>query len=219
MRPDRPQTLPLAMRVVSWIGGVVLVAVVSAGTVFALHAQTDSAHTLTASKPVATADVIPFVADPRIDSHRPRPTPIPSPDPTTAPAAPQGSAPAAPAIVIRTTQQQLINSDRAAAGLRPLSWSNCLYSVAVSNAQRLSRQGWTQPYHTNGPSVDLGCGLGRQTGENVGYWSGGIADARLNSMFMASPEHHANIMGPYRYVATAWVVAPNGAAYLAVEFG
>jgi len=53
----------------------------------------------------------------------------------------------------------------------------------------------------------------------VGYWSGGIADSRLNSMFMASPEHHANIMGPYRYVATAWVVAPNGAAYLAVEFG
>jgi uncharacterized protein YkwD len=136
------------VRVVSWIGGVVLVAVVSAGTVFALHAQTDSAHTL-----------------------------------------------------------------------RPLSWSNCLYSVAVSNAQRLSRQGWIQPYHTNGPSVDLSCGLGRQAGENVGYWSGGIADSRLNSMFMASPEHHANIMGPYRYVATAWVVAPNGAAYVAVEFG
>jgi uncharacterized protein YkwD len=210
------------MRVLSWIGGVVLVAVVSAGTVFALRAQTDSAHTLTASKPVATAEAIPFLADPRIDSHRPRPTPIPSPDPTSAPAAPQNAAPqapAAPAIVVRTTQQQLINSDRAAAGLRPLSWSNCLYSVAVSNAQRLSRQGWTPPYHTNGPSLDLGCGLGRQSGENVGYWSGGIADSRLNSMFMASPEHHANIMGPYRYVATVWVVAPNGAAYIAVEFG
>ena len=135
------------------------------------------------------------------------------------PAAPQHSSPAAPSVVVRTTQQQLINSDRAAAGLRPLSWSNCLYTVAVSNAQRLARQGWVQPYHTNGPSQDLGCGLGRQAGENVGYWSGGIADSRLNSMFMASPEHHANIMGPYSYVATVWVVAPNGSAYVAVEFG
>jgi len=209
------------MRVLSWIGGVVLVAVVSAGTVFALQAQTDSARTLTASKPAAVADAGPFFAsDARLQSHRPpRPSPIPSPVPASAPAAPSRSVAAAPAIVVRTTQQQLINSDRAAAGLRPLSWSNCLYSVAVSNAQRLSRQGWTQPYHTNGPSLDLGCGLGRQAGENVGYWSGGIADSRLNSMFMASPEHHANIMGPYRYVATAWVVAPNGSAYIAVEFG
>jgi uncharacterized protein YkwD len=219
VRPGRPQTLPLAMRVVSWIGGVVLVAVVSAGTVFALHAQTDSAHTLAASQHVATADVIPFLAEPRIDSHRPRPARIPSPDPTSAPAAPQRSAPAAPAIVVRTTQQQLVNSDRAAAGLGPLSWSNCLYSVAVSNANRLARQGWVQPYHTNGPSLDLGCGLGRQAGENVGYWSSGIADSRLNTMFLASPEHHANIMGPYRYVATAWVVASDGSAYIAVEFG
>jgi len=74
------------------------------------------------------------------------------------------------------------------------------------------------PYHTNGPSVDLGCGLGHQAGENVGYWSGGINDSQLNSMFWASPEHHANIVGPYHYVATAWAVAPNGYAYIAVEF-
>ncbi len=38
-------------------------------------------------------------------------------------------------------------------------------------------------------------------------------------MFMASAEHRANILGPYHYVATAWVVAPNGYAYIAVEFG
>jgi uncharacterized protein YkwD len=38
-------------------------------------------------------------------------------------------------------------------------------------------------------------------------------------MFMASPEHHANIMGPYHYVGTAWAIAPNGTAYIAVEFG
>lgn len=75
------------------------------------------------------------------------------------------------------------------------------------------------PYHTNGPSVDLGCGLGHQAGENVGYWSAGVNDSQLNAMFMNSPTHHANIMGPYRYVATAWVQAANGSAYIAIEFG
>src|SRR2546423_1458979 len=74
--------------------------------------------------------------------------------------------------------------------------------------------------HAGGVSADMGCGLGSaQTGENVGYWSGGVNDAQLNTMFMNSSGHRANIMGPYRYVGTAWKVAANGAAYIAVEFG
>ncbi|HET7467162.1 MAG TPA: CAP domain-containing protein [Candidatus Dormibacteraeota bacterium] len=138
------------------------------------------------------------------------------------PPAPRFSAPVSrtPArIVIGSYQQSLINRDRASAGLGPLTWSSCLSSVAVANAVRLSRQGWVQPYHTNGPSLDLGCHLGNQAGENVGYWSGGINDVQLNTMFMNSPEHRANIMGPYHYVGTAWAVGANGAAYIAVEFG
>jgi uncharacterized protein YkwD len=124
---------------------------------------------------------------------------------------------AAPSV--GSTQQGLINRDRAAAGLGPLTWSSCLYNVAASNASRLSGQGWVPPYHTNGASLDLGCRLGNQAGENVGYWSGGVNDSQVNTLFMNSPVHHANIMGPYHYVATAWVVAANGYAYLAVEFG
>jgi uncharacterized protein YkwD len=136
------------------------------------------------------------------------------------PQAPLYSGPVSrPSIVIGSTQQALINRDRAAAGLGPLTWNSCLSSVAVANAVRLSRQGWVPPYHTNGPSLDLGCRLGNQAGENVGYWSGGINDSQLNTMFMNSPEHRANIMGPYHYVATAWAVAPNGYGYIAVEFG
>jgi len=38
-------------------------------------------------------------------------------------------------------------------------------------------------------------------------------------MFMNSAEHRANILGPYRYVATAWTVRSDGRAYIAVEFG
>jgi uncharacterized protein YkwD len=38
-------------------------------------------------------------------------------------------------------------------------------------------------------------------------------------MFMNSPDHRANIMGPYRYVGTAWKVSATGKGYIAVEFG
>ena len=144
-----------------------------------------------------------------------------SPSGTKQKAAPRYTAPVSRApgsIVIGSYQQSLINRDRASAGLGPLSWNSCLASVAAANAVRLSRQGWVQPYHTNGPSLDLGCHLGNQAGENVGWWSGGVNDPQLNTMFMNSPEHRANIMGPYHYVATAWARAANGAAYIAVEF-
>ena len=129
---------------------------------------------------------------------------------------PKPVAPAAPPLVIGSYQQQLINADRARAGLGSLTWSSCLLSVAVANARRMAAQGYIS--HTNGAYADLNCRLGAQGGENVGWWSGGINDSQLNSMFMASPDHRANIMGPYHYVATAWAVGANGYAYIAVEF-
>jgi uncharacterized protein YkwD len=118
--------------------------------------------------------------------------------------------------MVGSAQQQFINQDRGGAGLGGLTWSSCLAGVAQSNAARMASQGFIS--HTNGPNADLTCGLGHQAGENVGYWTGGVNDGQLNTMFMNSAGHRANILGPYRYVATAWVVAPNGNAYIAVEF-
>ena len=116
-----------------------------------------------------------------------------------------------------SAQQTLINQDRAAAGLGALNWSDCLAAVAVQNAQRIMAQGYLS--HTNGPSLDLACGVSEtQGGENIAYMSGGINDAQANTMFMNSAPHKANILGPYQYVATAWAVAPNGYAYIAEEF-
>ena len=37
-------------------------------------------------------------------------------------------------------------------------------------------------------------------------------------MFMASPKHRANILGPFHYVGVVWVVAPSATAFIAVEF-
>lgn len=116
-----------------------------------------------------------------------------------------------------STQQTLINQDRSAAGLAPLLWSSCLAAIAQQNADRMAAQGYIS--HTNGVTLDLGCGINAtQSGENVAYMSGGINDVQANSMFMNSPEHKANILGPFNYVATAWTVAPNGYAYIAEEF-
>jgi uncharacterized protein YkwD len=122
-----------------------------------------------------------------------------------------------PIVVVNSRQQGLINADRAANSLAPLSWSPCLAAIALQNAERMAAQGYIS--HAKGPTLDLGCHLGSRAGENIAYMGGGINDALVNTMFMNSPEHRANILGAYHFVGTAWVVAPNGYAYIAVEFG
>jgi uncharacterized protein YkwD len=140
----------------------------------------------------------------------PRPSPVARPKPKVA------TAPAPPRIVVVTTQQALINRDRAAHGLAPLTWSSCLYNVALSNARRMAAQEYIS--HTNGVYSDLACGIGHRSAENVGFWSAGINDVAINNLFMASADHRANILGPYHYVATAWAIGANGYGYIAVEF-
>jgi uncharacterized protein YkwD len=213
------------MRILSWLGAISVVVAIGAASALAAHAHTTPNTTLSgAHEAVYSVAAGATTADDPSPANREHSPVIYSPPPTVAPK-PVAQAPAAgtprraPAsIVIGSYEQTLINRDRAAAGLPPLSWSSCLASIAAANAARLARQGWVQPYHTNGANLDLGCRLGSQAGENVGYWSGGINDGQINSMFMNSPDHRANILGPYHYVATVWRVAANGYAYIAVEF-
>jgi uncharacterized protein YkwD len=214
------------MRVLSWLAALVVVLALGAAATSALRAHSTPVSKLTAARKLLTFgpnDVV-YVNDPAPMRMIPRPSPEPSPTPPPAPpqpaapvrSAPPPARPAPPAIVIGSTQQALINQDRARNGLGPLTWNSCLANIARSNAARMAAQGFIS--HTNGPMLDLSCGLGHQAGENVGDWSAGINDAQLNSMFVASPEHLANILGPYHYVATAWVVGSNGYGYIAVEF-
>src|SRR5437773_7926824 len=154
--------------------------------------------------------------------HPVEPKPLPSNSPATRSSgsllqATHSAPPRAPQIVVASTQQRLINQDRASAGLPPLAWNSCLAAIATQNALRMATQGYIS--HANGVTLDLGCHVGSRAGENIGYLSAGINDVEMNAMFMASAEHRANILGPYHYIATAWVVAPNGYAYIAVEFG
>jgi uncharacterized protein YkwD len=134
-------------------------------------------------------------------SARPKPAPVP---------------PAPPQVFVGSGQWGLINQDRQAAGLAPLQWSPCLANVATGQAARMAAQGYIS--HANGRSLDLACHLGLRASESIGFQGGGINDAAMNAWFMGDPVHRANIMGPYRYVGVAWATAPNGTAYLAVEF-
>ncbi|HEY8813489.1 MAG TPA: CAP domain-containing protein [Candidatus Dormibacteraeota bacterium] len=121
-------------------------------------------------------------------------------------------------VVIFTTQQLLINQDRVRYHFGQLTWSTCLAYIAKSNAVRIAKQGYLS--HTNGATRDLGCHLGYHAGENVGWYSPIASDTRINTAFMASPVHRANILGShYRYVGTSWVKGANGNWYVAVEFG
>ena len=201
---------------------LVVVVAATVGVVSLQHRPGATPPALTASRSAAVADSSnsdnPHRLLPRNLKPAPSPTPSSAPPASSDVGASRGAAPvAAPSVAVRSTQQALINGDRARNGLGSLTWSSCLYNVAVANANRIAAQGFLS--HTNGPQVDLTCGLGHQAGENVGWYSGGVNDSWMNSKFMASPEHYANIMGPYRYVATAWVVASDGRGYVAVEFG
>lgn len=212
------------MRVLSWFGVIGVALALGWGAASAVHHATDPIRSLTAARaPLGHPSAIAADYNDNGAVVKQHVKPVPTPSPTLAPPAPaaakapsRAAPPPPPAIVVNSNQQALINQDRASYGLGALTWSSCLYSVAVSNAKRMAAQGFIS--HTNGPSVDLSCGLGHQAGENVGDWSAGVNDSQLNTMFMNSPEHRANILGPYHYVATAWAVGANGYAYIAVEF-
>jgi uncharacterized protein YkwD len=208
------------MRLLPWLGGFLLVGLigVAAGATTFNHRQLDAApQALVAARPTPSTYDNGEVHRLLPKTLKPPPAPTPSAAPAPQPPAPAPPVASRPAIVIGSTQQALINADRARNGLGPLTWNSCLYNVAVANANRIAAQGYLS--HTNGPNVDLTCGLGHQAGENIGWYSGGVNDSWINSKFVASPEHYANIMGPYHYVATAWVTTSDGKGWIAVEFG
>ena len=103
-----------------------------------------------------------------------------------------------------------------AAGVAPLRWSGCLASIAQTESTRQAAQGFIS--HAGGVQADLACGFST-AGENVGWTSRGIDDSQLDTIFMNSAVHRANILNPnFRVVGTAWVVASNGYGYVTEEF-
>lgn len=127
------------------------------------------------------------------------------------------------AVRYHSSQQLLIAKDRGHSRKAPLYWSACLARYASQQARAMAAR--DSLYHSNISRLFRCHTGGRQVGENVGAIYGDAAasrnflDGTINSAFMASPHHRANILGPYHYVGTAWAKSASGDWYIAVEFG
>ena len=165
-----------------------------------------------------------------------RVTPPPTPAPTAAPAAPAPVAarpapapPAPPATAPPVSgvggaagaQFSLVNQDRAANGVAPLAYSAALARVAQYRAQDMLNRGYFSHYDpATGQLAFVGLlrlwGIPYTTaGENIA-WSTNPSMAGINTMFMNSPEHRANILkAAYHRVGLG--VASNGAKTMVVE--
>jgi len=115
----------------------------------------------------------------------------------------------------------LINQDRAANGAASLAWSASLARVAQYRAQDMLNRNYFS--HTDPATGQLAFvqllhlwGIPYSTaGENIA-WSTNPSMAAINTMFMNSPEHRANILkAAYHRVGLG--VATNGAKTMVVE--
>ena len=115
---------------------------------------------------------------------------------------------------------QAMNSDRAAAGLAPLTWSPKLANLAGSWSDNMAAQ--HRMYHR-----DLGSTLyspdfnGYYTlGENVLVGPLNMSAGEMEAAWMGSPPHRANILSTQFNVVGVGVVWGNdGKAYATVNFG
>jgi len=147
--------------------------------------------------------------------------------PATQPARPVAARPPAPrppAVAVGGAAGQefaLVNQDRAANGVGGLSSSGALTRVAQYRAQDMLNRNYFSHYDpSTGQLAFLQLfrlwGIGyTAAGENIA-WSTNPSMAGINTMFMNSPEHRANILNPaYHHLGIG--VARSGAKTIVVE--
>lgn len=173
----------------------------------------------------------------RLDAEAPAPTPTPAPaapTPAAAQPAPVAIRPAAPPPAPRPPappvssvggaaglEFSLVNQDRAANGAAPLAWSGSLARVAQYRAQDMLNRDYFSHYDPSTGQLAFVellhlWGIPYMTaGENIA-WSTNPSMAGINTMFMNSPEHRANILnGAYHRAGIG--VASNGVKTMVVE--
>ncbi|HEV3097530.1 MAG TPA: CAP domain-containing protein [Candidatus Dormibacteraeota bacterium] len=144
---------------------------------------------------------------------RPAPPPPAPPRPPTPPVSPVGGA--------AGVEFSLVNQDRAGNGAAALAWSGSLGRVAQYRAQDMLNRNYFSHYDpATGQLAFVQLlhlwGIPYSTaGENIA-WSTNPSMAAINTMFMNSPEHRANILnGAYHRMGVG--VASNGAKTMVVE--
>jgi uncharacterized protein YkwD len=156
----------------------------------------------------AVAAAAPAPAGARPVAARPAPPP---------PAAPPASTVGGAAGV----EFSLVNQDRAANGVAALRFSGTLARVAQYRAQDMLNRGYFSHYDPATGQLAFAAlmqawGIPYTTaGENIA-WSTNPSMVEINTMFMNSPDHRANILkGAYHQVGIG--VASNGAKTMVVE--
>jgi uncharacterized protein YkwD len=166
-----------------------------------------------------------------VDDAPPAPAPAAASGPAAAPApaAPRSTAvrPAPPKPPVSTVggaagvEFSLVNQDRAANGVAALRFSGVLARVAQYRAQDMLNRGYFSHYDPATGQLAFSAlmrlwGIPYTTaGENIA-WSTNPSMAAINTMFMNSPEHRANIVkSAYHQVGIG--VASNGAKTMVVE--
>jgi uncharacterized protein YkwD len=166
-----------------------------------------------------------------------RVTPPPTPAPAAAPAAPAAApvaaqrapahpaAPAAPPVSgvggAAGVQFSLVNQDRAANGVAPLAYSASLARVAQYRAQDMLNRNYFSHYDPSTGQLAFVqllrlWGIPYSTaGENIA-WSTDPSMGAINTMFMNSADHRANILNA-AYHRIGIGVASNGAKIMVVE--
>ena len=186
----------------------------------------------TTARPLATARVTFVHPGHPVLAGKSQPTPTPAPAVAIAPTAkppvavrPKPVAKPAPPVAsvggAAGVQFSLVNQDRAASGVAALAWSGSLARVAQFRAQDMLNRNYFS--HTDPATGQLAFvqllhlwGIPYSTaGENIA-WSTNPSMAAINTMFMNSPEHRANILkAAYHRVGLG--VATNGAKTMVVE--
>jgi uncharacterized protein YkwD len=167
-----------------------------------------------------------------VDDVPPAPAPAAAAGPAAAPVAAQATAarpappkPAAPPVSTvggaAGVEFSLVNQDRAANGVAALRFSGALARVAQYRAQDMLNRGYFSHYDPATGQLAFSAlmrlwGIPYTTaGENIA-WSTNPSMAAINTMFMNSPDHRANILkGAYHQVGIG--VASNGAKTMVVE--
>ena len=176
------------------------------------HAGVNDLARLVDDAPPAPPPAAPVAAAPAVAARPAAPKPA-LPRPAVAPVSTVAGA--------AGVEFSLVNQDRAANGVAGLRFSGALTRVAQYRAQDMLNRGYFSHYDPATGQLAFAAlmhlwGIPYTTaGENIA-WSTNPSMSEINTMFMTSPEHRANILsGAYHQLGVG--VATNGAKIMVVE--
>lgn len=109
---------------------------------------------------------------------------------------PACAAPAAPNDLVTAPIFEQVNVQRAAAGLKALTWNPQLYCLATDWSSQMARTGDLHHRDLNVTIRSAGYNAYRTLGENVLRGPMGMSGQAMVDAWMASPAHRANILSP-----------------------